>query len=183
VGQFRSPPLLAASGERATTPEAKMKVLRETHLPADRATSDTLPPLTPPLGTPWPKVSPDKVDNAFLGASSTAPGDDEIPLSAIKLAWPQIGPIVRDFFSLCLSHGWHPNPFRSAVYCAIEKPGKRDRSSPRSFRLISLLSIVEKALSALWPAASPAWQLTNRSFSGDTSEHYQLEPQAISPNS
>jgi hypothetical protein len=30
--------------------------------------------------------------------------------------------------------------------CTIEKPSKRDRASPRSFRLISLLSILGKGL-------------------------------------
>jgi hypothetical protein len=81
-----------------------------------------------------------------MRASSTAPGLDEIPLEAIKLAWPHIGFLIRDLFSMCLLRGWHPTPFRTVILCAIEKPGKRDRTSPRSYRLISLLSILGKGL-------------------------------------
>ena len=43
----------------------------------------------------------------------------------------------------------HPLPFRTATLIAIPKPGKRDKSSPRSYRLIALLSVLGKGLERL----------------------------------
>jgi len=62
------------------------------------------------------------------------------------MAWPVLGPIIARLYRRCLETGWHPKPFRTAVICVLDKPGERDRTSPRSYRLISLLSVLGKGL-------------------------------------
>ncbi|ODM18623.1 hypothetical protein SI65_05240 [Aspergillus cristatus] len=55
-----------------------------------------------------------------------------------------------------LCPGWHPTPFRQALLVALPKPGKKDYSSPRSYRLITLLSTLGKGLERLM-ARRLAW--------------------------
>jgi hypothetical protein len=49
----------------------------------------------------------------------------------------------------CLSVGHHPKPFREAEVVMIAKPGRRDLTSPRAWRPISLLSCLGKGLERL----------------------------------
>jgi hypothetical protein len=108
TGQFCSPPLLTADGNRATSSEEKIALLRATHLPLNCADLD-LPP--PALGTNterWLPITDDEIDNAFKGARNTAAGADNVPLGAITSAWPHIRGHVKDFFNSCLSAGWYP---------------------------------------------------------------------------
>ena len=79
----------------------------------------------------------------------------------LKEAWPLIGSLVHETFSLCLEEGWHPTPFWTAVLCALEKPGKRNKSDPRSYRLIALLSVLGKSLEKVI-AHRLAWETINR---------------------
>src|SRR5215213_8348459 len=58
--------------------------------------------------------------------------------------------------SLCLENGWHTRTFRTALLCPIKKPGERDKMSPRSYRLISLLSVLGKGLERI-VACRLAW--------------------------
>lgn len=53
---------------------------------------------------------------------------------------------IIQLFQLCLDEGYHPKIFKTAIICALPKPGKRARALPRSYRLIALLSCLEKAL-------------------------------------
>lgn len=56
----------------------------------------------------------------------------------------------------CLAQGHHPQCFRSAILAVIPKPNKADRSSPRSYRPIALLSVLSKGLERLL-ARKIAW--------------------------
>ena len=49
----------------------------------------------------------------------------------------------------CLSVGHHPKPFREAEVVMIAKPGRRDLTTPRAWRPISLLSCLGKGLEQL----------------------------------
>ena len=69
-----------------------------------------------------------------------------MPPAALKLAWPVIGTAVVLLYQRSLSAGWHPTPFRRATMCVIQKPAKKDKSSPRAYRLIALLSTLGKGL-------------------------------------
>ena len=53
------------------------------------------------------------------------------------------------FFGMCLSIGHHPQCFKTAIFYALQKPGQRVRSEPRTYRLIALLSCLGKVLERL----------------------------------
>lgn len=67
-----------------------------------------------------------------------------------------LGPHISALYKHCITTGWHPTPFRQALLVALPKPGKKDYSSPRSYRLIALLSTLEKGLERLM-ARRLAW--------------------------
>ncbi len=53
---------------------------------------------------------------------------------------------VTRLFQRCLEEGYHPSVFKNATSYVLPKPGKRPRSLPRSYRLITLLSCLAKVL-------------------------------------
>ncbi len=57
----------------------------------------------------------------------------------VKKAWPIFKEEITQLFQLCLEEGYHSLIFKTAILCALPKPGKRNRSLPRSYRLIALL--------------------------------------------
>lgn len=83
---------------------------------------------------------------AIFKAKSTTPGQDAIPNTILKLAWPIIGDHIVSLYRLCAKAGWHPLPFRKARLVVVPKAGKRDWSNPGSYRLIALLSVLGKGL-------------------------------------
>lgn len=85
--------------------------------------------------------APTEEIHRFLSKTkNSTPGWDEITTLVVKTAWPTHGPAITTLFQCCLQTGWHPIPFRSATLVTIPKPGKRDQSDPRAYRLIALLS-------------------------------------------
>jgi ribonuclease HI len=63
--------------------------------------------------------------------------------------WHAIGCLVHRLYEGCLTTGYHPKPFREAEVVMIAKPGRRDLSTPRAWRPISLLSCLGKGLERL----------------------------------
>ena len=62
------------------------------------------------------------------------------------MAWPILNKRITALFRASLELGHHPTPFRNADIVFIPKPGKRDRSLPKSYRPISLLRTLGKGL-------------------------------------
>lgn len=158
----QSPPLKDEStGELVNTPDAKKDLLATSLLGRASEEVQDIPmpsPFAPP-GTPGirlPPITYSETERSVTGARSSTLGTDGVTTGILKLAWPVIGREVHDLYSLALEHGWHPSPFRSATLVAIPKPTKRDKSNPRSYRLISLLSVLGKALERLL-ARRMAW--------------------------
>ena len=146
-GRFKSPALHAEDGAQAVSTAEKIKLLRQVHLPSDRASQDLPHPPHPGLDE-WDRINLEEAKSAVFhsASASSAPGIDEIPAAAVRAAWPILGHAILVLYDLCLAEGWHPTPFRQANICVIAKSGKRPRSSPRSYRLISLLSVLGKGL-------------------------------------
>ena len=146
----------------ATEPTEKAAILRTTHLPVNRDAHDLHPPHLAQDSPQWLLLTQKEVELALLRSNNSSPGEDEITTKAVRLAWPVLGDTIHRLYNACLTEGWHPSPFRSATLCTIEKPGKRDRSSPRSYRLIALLSVLGKGLERVI-ARRMAWNaVTNR---------------------
>jgi len=98
---------------------------------------------------PFPAISEKEIYNAVVRPKNSTPGKDGVSTSILRKAWPSLGAAISVLYQGCLEQGWHPTPFRDASLVAIPKPGKRDRSSPRAYRLIALLSVLGKGLERL----------------------------------
>lgn len=149
-GSFPITPL--RDGDKVhTTAEAKSELLVRTLLQKAACTNDIdidlEANLTPSL--PFPAVTEGEVHEAVFKAKSSTPGQDEITSSVLKKAWATLGPYITYLYQQCARIGWHPSPFRKATLVVIPKGGKRDRSSPRAYRLIALLSVLGKGLERL----------------------------------
>jgi ribonuclease HI len=154
IGQYSSPPLKDPSnGAIAQTPEEKRLLLAE-HLLKNKAETADIPLDLSALPSsevklPFPSFTKQEIENSILKAGSTAPGKDKITTSVLKLAWAQIRDHVKALFDGCLALGHHPKAFRDAVLVIIEKPAKKDKSNPRAYRPIALLSVLGKGLERL----------------------------------
>lgn len=154
TGSFRSPPLrdpLRPQDPPATSLEAKGDVLARNLLRNAAEAGDI--PLTasavPKTSLPFPDITEQEVEKAILGAGNTTPGKDEIPTPVLRLGWPLLKKHVFKLFQACIQIGYHPSCFRTAILAILSKPNKADRSSPRSYRPIALLSVLGKGLERL----------------------------------
>lgn len=88
----------------------------------------------------------EEVEAGIFHAGDTAAGVDETPPLIIKKTWPVYQEEIIHLFQIFLDEGYHPKIFKTAILCALPKPGKRARALSRSYRLIALLSCLGKAL-------------------------------------
>ena len=151
TGSFHSPPLKDPQHPDrppATTPLAKQSVIINNLLQNTAETGDIHMdcPTAPTAALPSLEATESAIQQAILQAGNTAPGIDEIPTCVLKVAWPLIKNLVVQLFQACLQLGYHPKCFRHAILAIIQKPKKGDRSSPRSYRPIALLSVLGKGL-------------------------------------
>lgn len=153
-GNFRTPPLvdpLNPKNEPAQTLEDKRDVIARNLLCNQSGTEDIsyTAPTVSITTLPFPHITEAEVTRAILGVGTSTPGEDGISTAILRLAWPQISSTVINIFQSCLEVGYHPRCFRTAILAIIEKPNKIDRSSPRSYRPIALLSVLGKGLERL----------------------------------
>lgn len=149
-GSFPIPPL-KDGGTVHTTSDTKAELLVGTLL-QKAACMDDVPvdcSDNPEATLPFPTITAGEAYRAIFRASSSTPGQDEIPNTVLKKAWPALGPHISALYKHCVATGWHPTPFGQALLVALPKPGKKDYSSPRSYRLIALLSTLGKGLERL----------------------------------
>jgi ribonuclease HI len=161
VGSYRSPPLkdpLRPNEPPAVSTQEKRDILVR-NLLQNSAEAGDIPldcPAVPSATLPFPEISMAQVEKAILKAGNTAPGEDELQTNILKVAWPLIKDKVLALFQGCLRLGYHPKCFRHAILAILQKPNKIDRTSPRSYRPIALLSVLGKGLERL-VARNMAW--------------------------
>lgn len=154
IGSYRSPPLhnpLCPESPLAVSAQDKRSVLVQ-NLLQNTAEIGDIPlnsPAVPSTSLPFPDITLAQVETSILKAGNTAPGADELPTDILKVAWPLIKDITLRLFQGCLRLGYHPKCFRKASLVILEKPRKDDKSSPRSYRPIALLSTLGKGLERL----------------------------------
>ncbi|KAI0998120.1 hypothetical protein K3495_g10073 [Podosphaera aphanis] len=134
----------------ATTIGEKREVLARNLLHTNSDAGDI--PLDSPAvslhNLPFPDITDGEIKNSVFGAGNTAAGEDEIPTAVLKIGWHLIEGKVSQLFRRCLVAGHHPACLKSAIL-VINKPNKPDRSNPRSYRPIALLSVLVKSLERL----------------------------------
>ncbi|KAL2889564.1 RNA-directed DNA polymerase from mobile element jockey [Ceratocystis lukuohia] len=129
-----------------TDPQDKIRTLREAHLTGSGLPDLDRPEVQGDRGEAWQPLSKAEVESAIRKPLNTAPGNDGIQNKLLAMSWPALGNLITDLFNGCLRRGIHPTCFKEAKLIALPKPGKRDRSDPKSYRLISLLPTLGKAL-------------------------------------
>ncbi|XP_044715319.1 reverse transcriptase (RNA-dependent DNA polymerase) domain-containing protein [Hirsutella rhossiliensis] len=151
-GSFQAPPL-QVDGRVYETQLEKATALRQATLERRTANDDIPDPWVPvKAGTTIPfadRVSVEETRDAILRTGNTSPGSDNITVRMLRAVWHAIGSLVHQLYQGCLSIGHHPKPFRGAEVVMIAKPGRRDLSTPRAWRPISLLSCLGKGLERL----------------------------------
>lgn len=96
---------------------------------------------------PWNTyVSIEEVERNTIGVSSTSPGPDRVTVELLRLCWAQIQDTIQKIFQRCLELSYFPRIWKLAEVTMIPKVGKKDRTSPRSWRPIALLSCLGKGL-------------------------------------
>jgi len=82
---------------------------------------------------------------------SRAPGPDAIKAIQLRKAWPVMGQDITRLVigSWCLREAVFPEPWKTAKLVVIPKSGKKDRADPKSYRPVSLLPAISKALETL----------------------------------
>ncbi|KAE8216880.1 hypothetical protein CF319_g8889 [Tilletia indica] len=146
---YPSPPLSDAEGRLVVEAEEKRKLLRDT----------LIPPLpTPPRpaildddprasALPHDPVTWLEVRSAVFDPSpKKAAGPDEIGFAALRALWPVVNGFLHRLVCLCLAEGHMPASFKESTLVALRKPGRRDPSKPRSYRLIALQQCLGKVL-------------------------------------
>lgn len=153
AGNYRSPPLIDPQNPSsiAITTEQKRELLIK-ELLTNATEAGDIPfssPTTAIREIEFPPITIQDIRKSILNTGNTAPGQDEIPTKVLQLAWPLIEHHILSLFQHCLAKGYHPRCFRTAILAVIPKPNKADRSSPRSYRPIALLSVLGKGLERL----------------------------------
>jgi len=150
-GRYNTIPLDSGDGHLAVTTEDKARLLRKKVLIEAACATDIQPEESTP-GTghlPFPPPEEPEIQKALLDAGNTTPGDDEISVPLLRMAWPILSTQITALYRACLELGHHPRPFRNADVVFIPKTGKRDQSLPKSYRPISLLRTLGKGLERL----------------------------------
>lgn len=156
TGAFQTPPLRDPDNPAilASRPQEKRDLLARILL-KNAATSGDERAEIPELQSEaqskllFPHITMEEVRASVLNAGNTTPGPDGITTSVLRVAWPAIENIVFSLYSGCIQEGWHPACFKEATLVILGKPGKRDKTLPRSYRPIALLSVLGKGLERL----------------------------------
>ncbi|KAI1002560.1 hypothetical protein K3495_g5636 [Podosphaera aphanis] len=81
--------------------------------------------------------------------SDKAPGPDGIPNRLLKECKITFGKDLAELFNACLSLGYHPKDFKESITIVLRKPQKPRYDTPKSYRPIALLNIMDKLLENL----------------------------------
>ena len=136
-----------------TDPLEKAEALRQEILNRFSA-ADDLPNPPPPNDAnapghtlPWDHhISMEEVERNTIGVTSTSPGTDRITVRLLKACWAHVKEHICHIYRNCLKLNHFPTSWKTAEVAMIPKVGKKDRTSPRSWRPIALLSCLGKGL-------------------------------------
>ena len=127
------PPLPASGGVRQRTRQRSIEHAWSTHRPPGQGEA--------------PAVSRAEVILAVRRTrGDSAPGLDGIPAIVYRRCLMTVLPWLVRIFQGCVALGHVPLAWRTAKVIALRKPGKKDYTTPRSYRPISLLSVMGKFL-------------------------------------
>lgn len=97
----------------------------------------------------WPELTLQEIIKAS-NANKTAPGKDKIEWTMVSQAVSTIPEFFTIAYRSLFNGGVHPEAWKIAVGIIIPKRNKKDYSSPKSYRPISLLPCLSKLLEKLF---------------------------------
>ena len=153
-GAFQPPPLQVEDTVYETQQD-KAEALRKATLERRDTNDDISDPWQPTVPSPTKAipfsshVSLAEARDVTLRTGNTSPGPDNITVKLLQSTWHLVGPYIQRLYEGCLTAGYHPRAFKNVEVVMIAKPGRRDLSTPRAWRPISLLSCVGKGLERL----------------------------------
>ena len=155
IRTYTTPPIQKADGTLAISNQDKQEALRSELLStkdlplesnSDSSASRSFLEETRVPAPDWHTCTWQEVEKAVFSTGNTSAGMDEILPMIIKKAWPVLKEEITLLFQQCLDERHHPLAFKTAILCALPKPGLRPKHLPHSYRLIALLSCLGKAL-------------------------------------
>ena len=95
----------------------------------------------------WPLLTRDELDSACSTSKikGKTPGPDQITQEIIQKAYQVIPDTFYRLYSSLIDTGYHPTCWRQATGAILKKPAKPDYSTPKAYRVISLLNCLGKA--------------------------------------
>jgi len=78
-----------------------------------------------------------------------APGADGVTAGMLRKTWPILGEEIVHLFRSCIIEATFPQAWKCAKLVVLKKQGKKDTTNPKSYRPISLLPTMAKALETL----------------------------------
>jgi hypothetical protein len=143
-------PTLCTADRTIDDDQEKAKVLLEAFFPPLPDIQDA-PQMYTQQSEPLPMepITPHEIEIALMHmASWKAPGQDGLPVVVWQRVWLAVRHWVVEIFQASLRLSYFPNPWKVARIVVLPKGG-RDPSLPKSYRPISLLATLGKALEAV----------------------------------
>jgi hypothetical protein len=141
----RLPPIRGLDNQLKEPFQERCKAFRDTLFP-------TPPNSQPPrwegykaYGWDWPTLSKIELTNACSAKiKGKTPGPDSITQELILKAYEACPDEFYSLYSYLIDIGYHPKIWRQAIGAILKKPNKPDYSSPKAYRVISLLNCLGK---------------------------------------
>ncbi|KAH7554709.1 hypothetical protein BM1_07370 [Bipolaris maydis] len=93
----------------------------------------------------WPALSTTELERACSNkVKSSSPGPDALSQDIITAAYQAQPNTFFKAYSLLFNYGYHPTCWRRATGAILKKPSKPDYSTPKAYRVITLLSCLGK---------------------------------------
>ena len=98
----------------------------------------------------FPAITEQEVERAIKGMPpKKALGRDGIPSQILQHLWPQLRPHLVQLYNASVDLQYCPEHFRQSITVVLPKPGKKDLTKVKSYRPISLLNTLGKALESI----------------------------------
>ena len=144
----------APDGHLANSKQESLELMLNEHFPeSQEAQMETLEPQTPIelLDLPW--ITTERFRTAVSEFKpGKAPGPDEFRAECLQALDNNTIKYITTLYKASISLAYVPQPWREVEVIFIPKPGKTDYTEMRSFRPISLMSVLFKTLErmTLW---------------------------------